>query len=340
MGSLLGDVGNVISGVGGAIGLPDLGIGNALGGSNTLPGALQNVPASLNTGRNASSPDFIQSNTQVAAPLADPNAPGSTDAATQQLAQQQAAAQNNQNLINTQLGLLPGQQQTGTTNINNAYQSALDNLLNGKNTALNTLGNQRAQTNQNYVNSVSGIDQGVSNTNSGIQRLLGSHGAGNSSAASILAPYASARQGAIQRGQVENTYGQNKTALDNSANDISTQFNNSSGLLGTQKQSQLDQLLSGIDSSKAALLAQEASPDQAAIAALGQQVNQLGVNPTFTPQAVNLKAPTLNDYAYNPTAAPAISSGLNPAQAQNTGAYWTLLNGLKDKTNQPATAGV
>ena len=283
----------------------------------------------------------IQAFGQFSQPQAQPNANGTElGAATQGIYDPNAAAAAatkaaNDAAVNSAIGRLGIQADTGKQNILGSYNNAYNSLLNNKQAALDTYGQNRNQTVQDNILAKDNIDTGVRNQAQGIQRLLGAHGAGNSSAAQILGPYAAALQGSQQRAQVQNAYGHNLGAIDQSISNYGTEFNNSVGSLNNQRDTQLNSLNQGIASSRGSLLGQrsDAAGNQGQINAILDSAARLGITPQFTPTAINTKAPDLKQYNYD-QAAPiqAAQNGIDPNLAQGAGAYWNLLNGSKDKT--------
>lgn len=242
---------------------------------------------------------------------------------------------NQSDLIDNQVARLPTQASIGHQNILDAYNSAFNTLTNQQNNAQRDYNTGRSQTIQDRTNANNAIDTSTRDALSGIGRLLGISGAGNSSAAQVLAPYAAARQGAAQRGQVATTFDRNLGGLDTGWNDALTQFGNAFGQLTTDRTNKDRSLDSSIDQTKSNLLAKKqyltGDPSLTGqIDDLGHQIDQLGATTTFTPQIVNPKPVDLSNYDYTRFNAPSLGSNVNPALADNVGAFWTLLQG-KDK---------
>lgn len=256
------------------------------------------------------------------------------------------------NAANSQLGRLGNQQAIGIGNIQSAYQHSLDQLNGQKSLTDRNYNTTKGQSLQDYVQSRGGIQQNVGQVANGLQRLLGAHGYTGS--ANTAANYAAALQGAQQNQQVNQTYGRNQQSLDTNYNDYLGQYNNSVGDLGQQLQSQKNQLQSQIDQNKQSLLSQLANisqqraqatganagsiaaaarPYQDQINAIGGQIDQLGANPAFAPQAATYNAPTLDKYTYTPAqaaqlqGAPGAGDTLNPFLS-------VLLNGQQKQQQQ------
>ena len=230
--------------------------------------------------------------------------------------------------------------------------------------------NQQAQDNQTYNttkqndinNNVTAKDQintSVQNNNTAVQRLLGSRGAGSSSAASIEAPLAVATQGNQQRTSVNNQFGQNQQALDQNWADTLNKYANSAGDLLTQKTNKENTLNQGIDQTKAQLLQQKSNaalqagqsqgqsyiqakaaeaPYQAQISQLLGQIDALGAQTSFTPQAVNYTPPAVSSYTVQPAAAPVSSNNTPGVDTSGAGAFYSLLNGQQKQNGTLAGA--
>lgn len=251
-----------------------------------------------------------------------------------------------------QLARLPGQLSTGEQNIEGSYNSAYNRLVGDKETTNRDYTTKRGQTVEDNITAKNNINSSVRNQNTALQRLLGSKGAGTSSAATILAPYAAAKVGNQQRGQVQTAYGRNIQGLDTAWGDYEKDWGESAEDLNTQRTNQKNQLRSGIATTEAGIQEQKANaavqraqaggatytaarnaraPYMARIQQLINQIDSLGTNATFTPKTAAYKAPELASYTYDRFAAPQAGSGVDPGLAQGAGAYWTLLNGAKKK---------
>lgn len=248
--------------------------------------------------------------------------------------------------VDDQLGRLDNQGAIGKANLLDSYTAAFNTLTNNKGRDERNYNTNRDNTIQDNVTAKNNIDLNVQSTNTGLQRLLGARGAGSSSAATILAPYAAATEGNRQRGQVQQVYGRNMGALDTGWNDTVGQYDTSFGQLDTEKANKDRALEAGILSTRAGLLAKKqevaqrlgtaADPTIAAqIASLGGQVDNLGRTSTFTPKLVDYKAPDLAayDYSKNTVNTGPTNPNVDPSAIANTGAYWTLL-GQNDKKKQ------
>jgi len=276
---------------------------------------------------NQTAPQVTQSTDQTAnIPTYDPQAAQQSAAYNQSLAQLNQAEQRAGN----QYGV-------AQQNVNNGYQSALDQLLGAKANQDKVFDTTRLGQNQDYQSGRQDINQSVGNAYTGLQRLLGSRGAGNSSAASVLAPYAAGQQGNIQSTNLQNTYGKNVANLENSVNSYNTGFDNSKKDLETQKQSNLNAAESAYNNARAQILQSRAALNpgnantyQQQINQLLGQVDQLALRPTFTPKTPEYVAPDLQALQAGQIA-PASIGGVSPGAIQQTGAFANLLGEDKKK---------
>jgi hypothetical protein len=275
---------------------------------------------------------------------------GASDAAAR--ADEQAYWADQLGNVDSQLGRLGKQEQVGQKNIDSSYNSAYGRLVGDKNVTQRDYTTKKTQTTQDNITAKTGIDSSVRNRNTSLQRMLGARGAGNSSAAQILAPYAAAMEGNKQRTAVNTAFGRNIQGLDTAWGDYEQDWNTSAEDLKKQRDGQINQLRSGIASTRAGLLEQKANaevqrrqaggetyiqaraartPYLSRINQLMSQIDSLGINPTFTPKTAAYRAPDLASYTYERGGAPIVGGGVNPNMQQNAGAYWTLLGNQEEE---------
>lgn len=236
---------------------------------------------------------------------------------------------------NNGLGLLDRQQDIGLQDVNSSYQGSLNKLLQGFGQAQRNYDTTKTQSTQDNVNARNDIQAGVGRNANALQRLLGQHGAGNSSAAQIVAPYGAALQGTQQLRGVSDAYGRNMQSLDTNWQDYNSNFNNSREDLDRQKYTQENslrgdvagrrqQLLSSLAQLTAQQRAAQGGSSAAALAAaqpyLSQANNAASQQVDYgrqyaspiQAQTVNYAAPDLQQYNYD--------QGQGPT-ADNTSAY-------------------
>ncbi len=220
---------------------------------------------------------------------------------------------------NTQAGInrLPTQLNSGLSGIDSSYQNALNQLLLGKNQGQQAYDTNKQQTATGYVGAKNTIGSQAGSTLNGLLRLLGSRGAGGSSAALTAAPQAVTRGATLQRADVANTFGQNNQALDTNWNNYLTGYNNQVSSAGSQRDQSKQSLQQSIDANKASLLQTLAQlQSQRGQAAGGNgvadaqpyldQANQLldqSANYTTAPinyQTQAYQAPSVASYTVNP----------------------------------------
>lgn len=176
----------------------------------------------------------------VAAPVIDPAVLASYDQA----------------INNTQAGIdrLPNQLNSGFSGIDASYQNALNQLLLGKNQGETAYNTNKQQTATGYVGTKNTIGANAGESLTGLQRLLGSRGAGGGSAYNIAAPQAVARGATLQRAGAAQNFGQNNQALDTNWNNYLTGYNNQVSSAGAQRDQAKQGLQSSIDTNRASLL--------------------------------------------------------------------------------------
>lgn len=155
---------------------------------------------------------------------------------------------------NSAMGRLGNQFSSGNSAIDSSYQNALNQLLLGKNQSQQAYGASKQQASTDYVGAKNTIGANAGASLFGLQRLLGSRGAGGSSAATQVAPQAVARQATLQRNDVGNAFGANNQALDTNWNNYATGYNNSVADVGDQRDRQRQGLQGNVDSNRATLL--------------------------------------------------------------------------------------
>jgi|GEM_PF-6198062 len=259
------------------------------------------------------------------------------------------------NNANFSLGLLDRQNTIGQENINNGYNSNLNKLLGSKAVADRNYNTSKTQSTQDNVNTRNGINASVGRNANALQRLLGQHGAGNSSAAQIVAPYGAALQGTQQLRTVADTFGKNMQALDTNYGDFNRNWDGSRADLDTQKYQQTNALGSDIATKRASLLStlaqlqaqkraaqggnsaqalaaaqdyiNQANNAQSQITELGRQyANPISVNaPTYA-------APELSQYTYDQGTGPSVEN--NSAYTDTVSPFLNILLGKKQQQNQ------
>lgn len=114
------------------------------------------------------------------------------------------------------IGRLPGQKKTAKTNLDESLLTGQAAIDTDRANAKGAYDSNVLTSSQDYTNSRAGIRQESGNLFNSLQRLLGAAGAGRSSAANVLAPFAVGKEAASRFGQTQDAFGKNMSALDNS----------------------------------------------------------------------------------------------------------------------------
>ncbi len=220
--------------------------------------------------------------------------------------------------------------QIGYDNLLGQYNSGINKLLGDKSRAERDYGIQTDRAKSGRQDTVSRINQGISNQFSGVKRLLGSRGAGSSSAAQIAAPYAVGALGNEQRQGVQRTYGMNMQDIDTKRGDYLQDWEVKRGETETWKNNQTKALEAKraeqrvkIAQQRAALNPENAAQYRSSIRDLMTQIDNLGRTDSYVAPTAAYKAPELTAYGYQPAGGPA--EGGDTSAAQKLGAYYTLL---------------
>lgn len=245
----------------------------------------------------------------------------------------------------TSLNRLGTQRATGNTNIENSYNTALQQLLGQKNIGQRNYNEGKQQSALDFVGAKNSARVNAGNALNGLQRLLGSRGAGGGSAYNTAAPQAVAGWGTEQLGGVGNTYGQNQRSLDTNWNDFMDSWKNQELGIGGQRDTQKFKLNQELDTTQAELLSKQAAlqaeRDQAqggnGIAAAQPYLNQANsildrlagqAAPTINYQTQAYQAPSLASYVTNPAQA---AQARGPAGSDYFSPYLSTLLGKKQQ---------
>lgn len=244
---------------------------------------------------------------------------------------------------------LDSQLNSGVGGLENQAKDALATLLTGFNQAKSTYNDNITNTKQGYIGQKNNITAQAGQGLTGLQRLLGSHGAGGGSAYTITAPGAVARQATLQSNDAGNTFNQNLRGLDTAWGQYNDNFNAENKKVNDQKTNGINQLRSTIDQNKGTLLQQLADLQSkrtnlanggtggvAAAQDANARANALYDSAAqYVPQQINFaqqayQAPSLASYAQQPTAAPTVN-GQAPQNDYFSPQLGALLNPTKDK---------
>lgn len=250
---------------------------------------------------------------------------------------------------NAGMGRLDNQQNIGLGNVNTDYQNNLQRLLNAKNKTQSQYEGNKIESTKENLGARSDIDFATGQRANSLQRLLGSRGAGSSSASRTAAPYAAALEGTQQLRQVGDAFSKNMGALDTSWDNYQGEWSQSKDDLEAQKVNQERAVQSDVAGKRATLLSQiaqlQAQKAQAAggngaaaaqpyleqVNGLYGQIDNLGsqyagkvkvADPTY-------KAPDLSGYNYD--ARSAVQVGDSNALTESVNPYLSVLLGAKKK---------
>lgn len=258
-------------------------------------------------------------------------------------------AQYDQSIDNTNsaLGRLAAQRKSATTAITSSRDNALNKLLLNKNRGNQTYTQNKLNTGREYVTAKNTIGSNAGVTLRGLQRLLGSRGAGGGSAFNINAPGAVVQDATRQWTGAGSVFGENNQELDTNWNNFLTDYNNERSGAITQSKNQLKELSRTIGSNKAKLLQTIAGlKAKKAEYAGGNGVdasnpyynkanNVLKNLATYKVAPINYQTgayevPDIASYVTNENARPVFDG--QPAQNDYTSPYLAALTGKKQKS--------
>lgn len=257
--------------------------------------------------------DYLANNGPVTLPYDFSSGPGPTAPTVDQ----NLLSQYDQSIGNVNQGIsgLGAQQQTGLSAIDASYRDALNQLLLGKNQSQSAYNTGKQLSATDYVGAKNTIGSQAGGLLSGLQRLLGSRGAGGGSAYLQAAPQAVTRGASLQRADAGNIFGQNNQNMDTNWGNYLQGYDNSVNSAKSQKERAAQSLQQSIDSSRASLLqnlaqlqSQRASvaggnPVSASQGSLDQANSLLGKTYSTAPISINTQAyqaPSLASYTTNP----------------------------------------
>lgn len=224
--------------------------------------------------------------------------------------------------INAGIGRLDTQRNSGLSGIDSSYQNALNQLLLGRNRGEQSYNTNVQDTKTGYVGAKNTIGAQAGTALNGLQRLLGSRGAGGGSAYNIAAPQAVARGATLQRADVGGDFSQNMRALDSNWNNFLQDYGNQVNSAGSQRDQARQGLEGTINTNRGTLLqslaqlqAQRAeaaggNPAQAAQPYIDQANQALDQAARYTVAPINYQTQAYNApslASYNPAPQPTAS---------------------------------
>lgn len=243
---------------------------------------------------------------------------------------------------------LLGQRDIGYSNIDNSTIEEQNKLDQQKALAERNYNTQKLQQTQDYTDNRSSVRADAGRQYTALQRLLGSMGAGRSSAAQVLAPFAVGREAATRFGEVQGTFGRNQQGLDTAWGDTTRAYTDNVADLQRQREQKRRELESGILQNEAGLrdtLAQlQASktanaggdimgviaPQQSRIQQILSQIDELGrMSPVKALGNISYATPNVEQYNYSRFDAPTVDQN-----APGAGDYVSPLTALLKRKEQ------
>lgn len=341
------NLGNIIGGIGKTLRLPELGISEALGGSN--PNSLKNNVTHDSSGNYTLNGQVYDRNGTPIMSLANQNSYGTTGgtstgggqytgtSAAQRaaLADEQRFYDENINELNRILGNIAVGRDQGLSRLGSSFNTAKTRLGEDRTRAMTGYEQQDLQNSTEKLRGTEQVDQYAGSSYNSLQNILRGANAGNSSVARELIPQLVSKAAGSRRQGVFNTFGENQQGIDLARQDATTQFDRSEYDLGEQRKRSEEDFLRSILESEQDIYsqirqAQEAKAQAAgrgyagamaasagsrnAISARDAQLNNLfnSYAPSLAPAAVNLKTPELGQYTVDKAAIQA--GGNTPAE--------------------------
>lgn len=294
----IGTIGNIISGVGTALRLPEMGISEAV--IDPTRSIFTASPNNLSKG-----PTGGVGDTQ-AKTAPDPSgqyAGGSGGGA----AAEKAAAINQ---INRLLGNIGVQRDQGLARIDQSVGTASNRLTEDQKRAMLGYDQQTEQNAKEKLSGTENVDRFANNSFTSLQRLLQGANAGNSSVMRDLVPQLVAKSAGTRRQGVFNTFGENQQGIDLNRADAETQFSRARTDLENQAKAKREDFLRSILESEQSAYDQLASLSSGGSAAAARsaaearqgQLNALfgQFNPSIDVAPVNTKTSDLSQYTVDP----------------------------------------
>jgi len=151
--------------------------------------------------------------------------------------------------------------QTGLNNLEADYTNNYNRALQDQGTAEQAFNTEAAKNETSKASSLNRINDTAQNTYNGVMRNLGIHGAGVSSAAQILAPYAVSKQAGSERAAQFQTYGDNAAAIASNQEANKTKYQRLFEDLSGQKAKGISDFNQGLVNQENTILGSKAQAD-------------------------------------------------------------------------------
>lgn len=156
--------------------------------------------------------------------------------------------------LNQLKSALPKQQNASLDVINNLYAQSQGKLDSAKAQGMRGVDLADSQNEFNRQQSLQGFRDSIQGGIRAFNNKLGTFGAGNSSAADILAPYAFSKMGAQGTTDINNQFNQQDQVIDNRRFDLEDEYTRQIGDLESWKNNQTSQIVSQYDALRSDIL--------------------------------------------------------------------------------------
>lgn len=199
--------------------------------------------------------------------------------------------------LNAAINRLSGNLSSGNSEIDASWQNAINQLTGAKNLANTSYDQNKKSTADEFITAKNTIGFNAGTSLNGLQRLLGSRGAGGSTTARVLLPQAVARQATLQRNDASSTNAKNNQTLDQNWGQYLQDWQNQVNSANSQRDQKKGELSRSVEDKRAGLLQQIAS-------LAGQRAATAGGSATAAAQSYLDQANAALDRATNYTVSP------------------------------------
>lgn len=246
-----GVLGNIISGTGTALGLPELGISEQLNGNQVVTGTGSNQ---LYPGTTDNSQNYGYLAQQAGAtnggnttdPATTNGTTGTTGSAPKYSQQDLDYLSGQQSLYERMLQSLGSTLNSGLSNLDQSKISAENQAKTKQERAMRDFGVQREDSTREKQNAIGKVDNNARTLSDSLRRVLGMASGSGSSAYQFAAPQAVARQASQQRSNVLGSFGQNERNLDTAISDTNVDFQSVLDNIAQQRREKEESLRAGV----------------------------------------------------------------------------------------------
>ena len=191
-----------------------------------------------------------------------------------QRADEIAAYREAENDARNALGRIGRQREIGLSNINQNYAEQLNQIENDYTQSKGAYGLNTQETIANNRAARERIAEEAGQKADSLRKMFAAGGAGDSSAAQIVAPYAVSLDASKQSSQQQDEYARNRRALDMEFANFSNAYNQNKRKLESEKQNQINAIEQNIENTKMSLNNQIREAQQKAHTASGGSLSQ------------------------------------------------------------------